>query len=238
MPSTIVAFIERLRRFFRGSSRIAAPQAPFYAPADAFPLAGWKLQIPGPAEITLLDRYASRYFSLTAARRMRFWVNCSETGTSANSRYVRSELRHLHEWPVSTPLAQQISASLSVQASEPDVEITVLQIHGRASNGDSVPPLLRLYQRSNRLYAALKRNDAGHDTSHRPLASVTAGSVFECRLMVAHGHLAIQVNGREVMSEHIGYWRKTCHFKAGCYAQTNRGTAASEFRELTTQQGI
>src|SRR6516162_1997348 len=64
-------------------------------PAIAFDLRQWKLQIPGPKEIKTLTNYSSPYFHLNADNEMCFHLDAAEKGTTPNSHYVRSELRHL-----------------------------------------------------------------------------------------------------------------------------------------------
>ena len=66
-------------------------------PAQAFDLHGWKLQVPGPLEVKNLRNYASGYFFLNASREMCFSLDAAEKGTTPNTKYVRSELRHLPE---------------------------------------------------------------------------------------------------------------------------------------------
>src|SRR5258708_1492756 len=70
------------------------------APSQAFDLRGWKLQVPGPIEVKDLRNYSSGYFFLNGNREMVFALDASEKGTTENTKYVRSELRHLPDWTV------------------------------------------------------------------------------------------------------------------------------------------
>src|SRR5713226_6937944 len=71
-----------------------------HAPATVFDLQQWKLQIPGPKEIKTLKNYSSTYFRLNAEKEMCLHLDTAEKGTTPNTHYVRSELRHLPEWDV------------------------------------------------------------------------------------------------------------------------------------------
>src|SRR5580700_5642377 len=70
------------------------------APSTVFDLHEWKLQVPGPKEIKDLRNYSSDYFHLAANKEMCFHLDAAEKGTTPNTHFVRSELRHLPDWGV------------------------------------------------------------------------------------------------------------------------------------------
>jgi hypothetical protein len=218
--------IEFLRKLFGLQPRAAAPTGSGVAPAGRFALFGWKLQAPGPIEIKNLDGYTSRYFYLDEQQRMCFWVDCSETGTTPNSNYVRSELRGLEEWRVDAPGLQRLSTTLLIDSrADPDV-VTVMQIHAAApAGGNTPPPLLRVYTKAGALYAAIKRKADGRETEHVKLGGLRIGEAFDCAVEVRAGLLTIAVNGVQQLARTVTFWPHLCHFKTGCYPQANRGEA-------------
>jgi hypothetical protein len=213
---------------------VTEPDAEYVAPSTRFSLDGWKLQIPGPRDIRALGGYGSRYFSRDASKHMRFWVDCAEPGATANSKYVRSELRHLSEWRVTDAGERALSGTLTINShARPDI-VTFMQIHGVTPLGASAPPLLRLYRRERAIFAALKRNSAGADTEHIRLADVLQDAVIDCAIAVRDARLTVTLNGASApaLTRDIDYWRNLCYFKAGCYPQATSGEASVIYRAL------
>src|SRR5262249_26385086 len=112
------------------------------APDSAFDLSNWKLQIPGPRDIKDLKKYSSEYFYLNPEKEMCFHLDASEKGSTKNSHYVRTELRHLPEWNVTE--RHILSGEFRVISQLSPNKVTVLQIHGIEDDGGKAPPLLRI----------------------------------------------------------------------------------------------
>ena len=162
---------------------------------------------------------------------MCFWVDCSEQGHTANSEYVRSELRHLSNWGISS--TQTMSATLKVNSkAEPD-KVTVMQIHGITSSGGNAPPLLRIALNSGTLYAYIKTDNSGNHADCVPLASGLSGKEFSCMIKVDNARLIINVNGSEKFTRNLSFWKYDNYFKAGCYPQSHSGTVIVSFSSLS-----
>ncbi|MGB7088360.1 MAG: polysaccharide lyase family 7 protein [Phormidesmis sp.] len=204
-------------------------------PDGHFDLRGWKLQIPGPKEVKNLGRYSSEYFYLDSSEHMCFWVDCSETGYTTNSDYVRSELRHLGEWSVNDSAPKVLSAQVSVNSHANPDKVTVLQVHSTNSNGRSIPPLLRIALNHGSLRAFVKTDNSGNRTESIVLDSNVSGQAINCAIEVHDGRLIISINGTEKVNRDISFWQHPSYFKAGCYPQSNRGTVTAKFSHLSVE---
>lgn len=203
------------------------------APDTRFDLREWKLQIPGPKEVKNLGGYASKYFYLNWAGQMCFWVNCAESGHTANSDYVRSELRHLANWYVNDAAPKQLSATVSVNSNANPNKVTVLQIHGITDDGDNAPPLLRVALNHGSLYAWIKTDNSGRNTDSIVLNSDLGAKQFSCAIAVRKQRLIISTNGIEKVNRDISFWQYANYFKAGCYPQSHDGTVTVMFSNLS-----
>jgi hypothetical protein len=205
----------------------------YIAPSTKFDLSGWKLQIPGPKDITSINGYASKYFYLNSSNQICFWVDSTEKGHTANSEYVRSELRHLSNWSINS--AQTMSATLKVNSAAVPDKVTVLQIHGITSTGDNAPPLLRIALNSGTLYAFIKTDNSGNNTDSIVLASGIGDQEFSCTIKVENQRLIIIVNGAEKLKRSLSFWKYANYFKAGCYPQSHNGTITVTFGSLSVK---
>lgn len=201
------------------------------APASAFDLLHWKLQIPGPKEIKDLKAYSSPYFHLDAMRDMCFHLDAAEKGTTTHAHFVRSELRHVPNWPVTEThtLTAEVRA---ISHLEPD-KVTVLQIHGITDTGADAPPLLRIALNGGDLVAIIKTNPEGTKNDTVVLKKGLGSESAKVEVAVKSSQLTIRVNGEEKVSRDLAFWKFLNYFKAGCYPQSKSGTADVMFRTLT-----
>lgn len=214
-------------KFVIAASQILIP------PSTRFNLTGWKLQIPGPQEIINLQGYASPYFYLNSSNQMCFWVDCTETGYTANADYVRSELRHLTLWKVTDSLSKTLSATLKINANASPNQVTVMQIHGISSDGSNVPPLLRIAFKDQALVAFIKTDSSGTNTESIVLEPNLGTKTFSCVVKVQNKRLVILLNGSQKVARNVSFWPYDNYFKAGCYPQANLGTATVLFSKLS-----
>ena len=212
-----------------GSTR-AADTAP---PAGAFDLRQWKLQIPGPIEIKQLAGYSSGYFFLNKSREMVFKLDAAEKGTTPNTKYVRSELRHLPNWHVNEP--HSMSAEVKVTSHLDPDKVTVLQIHGIMEDGSDAPPLLRIALNHGDLVAMIKPDNEGERTDSVPLKKGVGANWFKVEIAVKNRSLVITVDGQQKLTHSLAYWKYPNYFKAGCYPQATQGTAEIFFRKLSVK---
>ncbi len=207
--------------------------SPAAAPGQAFELSGWKLQIPGPLEVKELGAYSSGYFFLNGSREMCFSLDASEKGATPNTKYVRSELRHLEDWTVdgTHTLAGEVRVVSALQPSK----VTVLQIHGATAEGDNAPPLLRIALHDGDLYAAVKTDSAGTKTESVLLKRKVDAGYVSVAIIVKQGNLSVTVDGQKKLSRDVSFWKFANYFKAGCYPQATVGKVEVFFRKLTVQ---
>lgn len=205
------------------------------APSTRFNLQDWKLQIPGPREVSDLQGYASKYFYLNSAQQLCFWVDSAGTGHTANSEYVRSELRHSANWQVSDRARKRLSATISVDSNANPNKVTVLQIHGITDSGGNAPPLLRVALNNRSLYAFIKTDNSDRDTERVVLATNVRTNVFRCTIDVDRGRLVIRTNGSKKVDRDVSYWQYANYFKAGCYPQSHQGAITVKFNDLAVE---
>lgn len=202
-------------------------------PADVFDLSRWKLQIPGPKEVKNLKGYASEYFRLNEKREMCFVLDASEKGTTPNTKYVRSELRHAPNWKVDGE--HRLSAVLRVESALRPDKVTVLQIHGITEEGDNAPPFLRIAVQHGDLFAFVKRSATGDKTDSVLLKKKVRSDFFQVIVEVMGGVLSVSVDGQERLRRPADYWKVDNYFKAGCYPQALEGKVQVLFRELSAK---
>lgn len=211
----------------------SAVGADVVGPAQAFDLKAWKLQVPGPLEVKDLRGYSSGYFSLNESKEMVFALDAAEKGTTPNTHYVRSELRHLPNWTVegNHTLTGEVRVVSHLQ---PD-KLTVLQIHGIMADGDNAPPLLRIAINRGDLYAAVKAENSGDKTEMVLLKPGVKTDYVKVAILVKGGQLHIAVDGQEKLVRDLSYWKFSNYFKAGLYPQATKGTAQVYFRSLKAE---
>ncbi|MBX9758660.1 MAG: polysaccharide lyase family 7 protein [Beijerinckiaceae bacterium] len=205
-------------------------------PGERFALSGWKLQLPGPREITALAGFESRDFRLDDEGRLVFAVDAAETGSTPNSQFVRSELRHMAEWPVTVPLAR-LSARFAMIANPAPPKVTVMQVHGVGPGGSNMPPLLRIAVNGGDLRAFIKRDANGRDTeSVLLLRGLNAGET-DVEIVMAAGRLRIAAAGAPAVERDVRFWPARNYFKLGCYPQAHRGDASVAFARFDVTVG-
>jgi hypothetical protein len=201
------------------------------APSSAFDLSHWKLQIPGPKEVKALKGYTSPYFYLNADKEMTFHLDASEKGTTPNTHYVRSELRHLPNWKATE--SHRLSAEVrAVSHFNPD-KVTVLQIHGIMQDNSDAPPLLRIALNNGDLVAVLKTDGNGDKNDTIKLIKKLGSGWVKVDIAVDHQKLTVRVNGETKVNRDLSYWTIPNYFKAGCYPQATTGTADVFIRRLS-----
>jgi hypothetical protein len=164
---------------------------------------------------------------------MVFSLDAAEKGTTPNTHYVRSELRHLPNWKVNEN--HSLSGEVRVVSHlEPD-KLTVLQIHGITPDGDNAPPLLRIAINRGNLYAAVKAENSGDKTEMVLLKSGVKSSYVKVAITVKDSQLHISVDGEEKLLRDLSYWTFANYFKAGLYPQATKGTAQVFFRDLKAE---
>ena len=202
-------------------------------PAQTFDLRAWKLQVPGPLEIKDLRTYSSGYFFLNESKEMVFALDAAEKGTTPNTKYVRSELRHLANWTVDGN--HTLTAEVRVVSHLQPDKLTVLQIHGITPDGDNAPPLLRIAVNHGDLYAAVKPDNSGDKTEMVLLKAGLKTGYAKIAIVVKSGQLHIAVDGQEKLVRDLSYWKFSNYFKAGLYPQATKGTAQVFFRSLKAE---
>ena len=161
---------------------------------------------------------------------MCFWVDCSETGHTKNTQYIRSELRHLENWSISGN--KKLTATIHVQSKANPDKVTVMQIHGITDSNENAPPLLRIALNNGDLYAFLKTNNYGNKTESVLLYKGINEQKFTCSITVKDKHIIIGVNGKEKLNRDFSFWEYKNYFKAGCYPQSHSGTVTVMFDDL------
>ena len=209
----------------------ASPALADSAPSTVFDLQNWKLQIPGPKDIANLKNYFSKYFYLNDKNEICFHLDAADKGTTANTEYVRSELRHLPNWTVDQ--THTLSASLHVVSHLNPDKVTVLQIHGMTDDGGNAPPLLRVAVNNGDLVAVIKTDSEGDHNDTVILKKGLGNGSVSIQVTVQSKQLTITVDGQQIVSRDIPFWKFLNYFKAGCYPQAKHGTADVMFSSLS-----
>ena len=203
------------------------------APSTLFDLHQWKLQIPGPKEIKSLQGYTSDYFHLNAQKELCFKLDAAEKGTTPNTHFVRSELRHLPVWKSSE--THSMSAEVRVISHLKPDKVTVLQIHGITEDNDDAPPLLRIAMQKGDLVAVIKTSPDGDKNDTIILKKGLRESFVKVDVSVHTGQLKIAVDHEEKVNRSLSFWAFPNYFKAGCYPQAKEGTVEVIFRKLSAE---
>ncbi|PWJ43214.1 polysaccharide lyase family 7 protein [Sediminitomix flava] len=194
-------------------------------------LAECKLQSPlSGTEATASDimaGYSSNTFYVVNTDEIAFSQSRDAASTSQ-----RAELRYLTNWYANNT-DRTLHANLRIAEQTCD-QLTVLQIHDDANEGvgnGPNKPLLRVYSSGGTLYAAVKTDAGGANTSHINMGSVPS-SYFDCDIRITSGSMTVSVNGTEYVNMDISYWTFPSYWKNGVYLQ-DTGSATAYFNELT-----
>ncbi len=187
-----------------------------------------KLQAPTSTTIAtsseLLAGYSSSIFQVVNDDEIVFY----QTGDSK-----RTELRFEDNYDL-TSGSRTAHANLKIISQAGD-ESTFMQIHDDANAGDGPnKPLLRMYrlESTNRLYAAVKTDDGGSNTTHLDCGAAPSG-YFDCDITLNAGKMTIKIDGSTKVSDRdVSFWDYPSYWKAGVYNQDDGGTTIY-FNELT-----
>ncbi|WP_424961288.1 polysaccharide lyase family 7 protein [Ekhidna sp.] len=208
--------------------------APYDIPRFQAFIGGSKLQAPTSSTIAtqsdLINGYSSDNFYVVDGDKVAF----NQTGTS-----MRTELRHETNWVI-TDGDRSLHGRLKIEEQTCD-QVTVVQIHDDANEGSGPnKPLLRIYKHLtktpvNHLWAAVKTDDTGDNTSHVDLGEApTEYFGFDVRLV--GGNMIIDIDGDEKANLDVSYWTFPSYWKAGVYLQ-DEGEATAYFDELYEGDG-
>ncbi|WP_020534342.1 polysaccharide lyase family 7 protein [Lewinella cohaerens] len=215
------------------------PPTAYLAPSD-IPrfqpfLAECKLQ--GPTSSTLRDRDAlnsgythPEWFYVVDGDKIRF----NQSGDSQ-----RTELRNETNWDLNDE-NRSLHGRIDIVEQTCD-QVTVMQIHDDANAGSGPnKPLLRIYKHNNKvptnhLWAAIKTDDGGSNTTHVDLGE-DPGGYFNCDIRLVDGNMIIDFEGEEKVNMDVSYWTWPSYWKAGVYLQ-DAGEATAHFDELFEEDG-
>ena len=203
------------------------------APSSAFELKDWKINIPGPAEIKDLKGYASKYFDLNGSKEICFHLDASEKGTTPNTHFVRSELRHLPNWTAGE--SHRLSAVVRADSRLSPNKVTVVQIHGMTADKKNAPPLLRVALNDGDLVAIIKTDSAGTQNDTTMLVKDLGSKPVKIDVEVGGGQLKVLADGQLKVTRSLAFWPFLNYFKAGCYPQATRGTVDVMFSSLSAR---
>ncbi len=193
-----------------------------------------KLQAPtsstAATQTELINGYTSSWFYVADIDKVAF----NQSGSSR-----RTELRYLTNWNL-TQSDRSLHARINIVQQTCD-QVTVLQIHDDANAGSGPnKPLLRIYKHqtkspANHLWAAIKTDDGGQNTTHIDLGPAPGG-YFNCDIRLVGGNMIIDVDGVEKVNMDVSFWTFPSYWKAGVYLQDN-GEATAYFDQLYTGTG-
>jgi len=227
--------------FYALEVRHFAPTPPteYLAPSD-IPrfqpfISGCKLQAPTSSTLASIDRLNSgythpEYFYVVDGDKVRFY----QTGDSK-----RTELRHETNWDL-TKANRSLHGRLDIVEQTCD-QVTVMQIHDDANAGPGPnKPLLRIYKHnakspSNHIWAAIKTDDGGSNTTHVILGE-DPGGYFNCDIRLVDGNMIIDFQGEEKVNVDVSFWTYPSYWKAGAYLQ-DEGEATIYFDDLFEEDG-
>ncbi len=212
---------------------LALLSVPAWAADPGIDLNGWKLQIPGPAEVKDLQGYSSQYFAWNEAGELGFHLDAAEKGTTKNAKYIRSELRHLPNWLGAE--SHRLTAESRVESHLSPDKVTTMQIHGITPDGGNAPPLLRIAVNEGDLVAMIKTDVTGEKTEKIPLLEKIGARWVEVSIEIDERRMDIRVNGEIRVRRDLGFWTFQNYFKAGCYPQSTLGKVAVYFRKLSAR---
>ncbi|MHA7941743.1 chondroitinase-B domain-containing protein [Formosa sp. 3Alg 14/1] len=191
-------------------------------------LAQCKLQSPlsgtEATDAEIISGYSSNTFYVADGNKLAFYQSRDNAGTRQ-----RSELRFLENWNVNDDQIFHANVNIVNQTCE---QLTFMQIHDDANVGNGPnKPLLRIYQSGGHIWAAVKTDDGGANTSHVDLGE-TPNGYFDCDIILESGVMIVEVNGAEKLNTDVSYWTYPSYWKNGVYLQDS-GEATVHFNELT-----
>ena len=198
-------------------------------------IAGSKLQAPTSSTLADVDRLNDGYthpdyFYVVDGDKVRF----NQTGDSR-----RTELRHETNWDL-TQANRSLHGRIDIVEQTCD-QVTVMQIHDDANAGSGPnKPLLRIYKSNartptNHLWAAIKTDDGGVNTTHVDLGE-DPGGYFNCDIRLVDGNMIIDYEGEEKANVDVSFWTYPSYWKAGVYLQDD-GEATAHFDDLFEGDG-
>jgi len=198
-------------------------------------LAECKLQAPTSSTAADVNSLNSgythpQYFYVVDGDKIRF----NQTGDSK-----RTELRNETNWDL-TQANRSLHGRLDIVEQTCD-QVTVLQIHDDANAGSGPnKPLLRIYKKNsnfptNHLWAAIKTDDVGVNTTHIDLGE-DPGGYFNCDIRLVDGNMIIDFEGEEKVNVDVSFWTWPSYWKAGVYLQ-DEGEATAHFDNLFEGDG-
>jgi len=215
------------------------PPTSFDAPSD-IPrfqpfLAECKLQAPTSSTLADQSRLNNSYthpdyFKVADGDKVLFYQ-------SGDSR--RTELRYLANWNLNDA-NRSLHGRIDIVEQTCD-QVTVMQIHDDAGAGPGPnKPLLRIYKHnaktpSNHLWAAIKTDDGGSNTTHVDLGP-DPGGYFNCDIRLVDGRMIIDYEGEEKVNVDVSFWTFPSYWKAGAYLQDD-GEATVYFDDLFEEDG-
>ncbi|MDA8692503.1 polysaccharide lyase family 7 protein [Saprospiraceae bacterium] len=215
------------------------PPTEFVAPSD-IPrfkpfLSECKLQAPTSSTLASIDRLNSsythpEYFYVVDGDKILF----NQSGDSK-----RTELRNETNWDLNDQ-DRSLHGRIDIVEQTCD-QVTVMQIHDNAGAGPGPnKPLLRIYKHTtkapaNHLWAAIKTDDGGVNTTHIDLGA-DPGGYFNCDIRLVDGNMIIDFEGEEKVNMDVSFWSFPSYWKAGVYLQDD-GVATAHFDELFEEDG-
>ena len=151
----------------------------------------------------------------------------------------RTELRYETNWDL-TQANRSLHGRIDIVDQTCD-QVTVMQIHDDANSGSGPnKPLLRIYKKNsnfptNHLWAAIKTDDVGINTTHVDLGE-DPGGYFNCDIRLVDGNMIIDFEGEEKVNVDVSFWTWPSYWKAGVYLQDD-GVATAHFDDLFEGDG-
>lgn len=215
------------------------PPSGYDAPSDIprfQPFLG-ECKLQGPTSSTLRDKEALNdgyshpdWFYVVDGDKVLF-------NQSGDSR--RTELRNETNWDLNDA-NRSLHGRVDIVEQTCD-QVTVMQIHDDANAGSGPnKPLLRIYKHNaksptNHIWAAIKTDDGGSNTSHVDLGE-DPGGYFNCDIRLVDGRMIIDFEGEEKVNMDVSYWTWPSYWKAGVYLQDD-GEATAHFDDLFEEDG-
>ncbi len=227
--------------FFALDVKHFAPTPPegYEAPSD-IPrfqpfLSECKLQAPTSSTLASVDRLNDRYTHPTYF----YVVDGDKILFNQSGDSQRTELRNETNWDL-TAANRSLHGRIDIAEQTCD-QVTVMQIHDDANAGNGPnKPLLRIYKHNtkipaNHLWAAIKTDDGGSNTTHVDLGE-DPGGYFICDIRLVDGRMIIDFEGEEKVNMDVSFWTFPSYWKAGAYLQDD-GEATIYFDELFEEDG-
>jgi len=151
----------------------------------------------------------------------------------------RTELRNETNWDLNDA-NRSLHGRIDIVEQTCD-QVTVMQIHDDANAGNGPnKPLLRIYKHNaktptNHLWAAIKTDDGGSNTTHIDLGE-DPGGYFNCDIRLVDGRMIIDYEGEEKVNVDVSFWNYPSYWKAGVYLQDD-GFATAHFDDLFEEDG-